>query len=43
MKAAVEYLAQEIPVTAACAAFGFARSSLYRLRQKPTSKAYMYN
>lgn len=38
MKAAVEELAQEIPVTAACAAFGFARSSLYRLRQEPTPK-----
>ena len=38
MKAAVEELAQEIPVTASCAAFGFARSSLYRLRQEPTSK-----
>ena len=38
MKAAVEELAQAIPVTAACAAFGFARSSLYRLRQEPTPK-----
>ena len=38
MKAAVEELAQEIPVTAACEAFGFARSSLYRLRQEPTPK-----
>ena len=38
MKAAVEELAQAIPVTAACQAFGFARSSLYRLRQEPTSK-----
>jgi putative transposase len=41
VKAAVEELAQEIPVTAACAAFGFARSSLYRLRQEPSSKAHM--
>lgn len=39
MTAAVEELAQEIPVTAACQAFGFARSSLYRLRQEPTPKA----
>lgn len=38
MKAAVEELAQEIPVTAACEGFGFARSSLYRLRQEPTPK-----
>lgn len=38
MKAAVEELAQEIPVTTACTAFGFARSSLYRLRQEPTPK-----
>lgn len=35
----MEELAQEIPVTAACAAFGFARSSLYRLRQEPTPQA----
>lgn len=39
MRAAVEELAQEIAVTAACEAFGFARSSLYRLRQEPTPKA----
>ncbi len=38
MKAAVEELAQEIPLAAACAAFGFARSSLYRLRQEPPPK-----
>lgn len=38
MKAAVEELAQEIPLTTACEAFGFARSSLYRLRQEPTPK-----
>lgn len=38
MKAAVEELAQEIPVTAACAAFGFAPSSFYRLRQEPRRK-----
>lgn len=36
MLAAVEELAQKIPVTAACEAFGVARSSLYRLRQTPT-------
>jgi len=38
MKAAVEELAQEIPVTAACAALGFARSTLYRQRQQPIPK-----
>jgi len=38
MLAAVEELAQKIPVTAACVAFGVARSTLYRLRQSPTPK-----
>jgi putative transposase len=38
MRVVVEELAQEIPLTAACQAFGFARSSLYRLRQAPNPK-----
>lgn len=39
MLAAVQELAQKIPVSAACEAFGLARSTLYRLRQEPTAKA----
>jgi putative transposase len=39
MLAAVEELAQTIPVTAACEAFGFARSTLYRRRREPIPKA----
>lgn len=40
MMAAIEELAQRIPVSQACAAFGFPRSSLYRKRQpkEPTAK-----
>jgi putative transposase len=38
MRAAVEELAQSIPMAQACAAFGFARSTLYRLRQPPTAQ-----
>lgn len=33
--AAVEGLAQQLPVTKACEVFDFPRSSLYRLRQPP--------
>lgn len=38
MRAAVEELAQTLPVSHVCEAFGFPRSSLYRLRQEPEVK-----
>ena len=38
MRAATEELAQSVPVTQACSALGFARSTLYRSRQPVVEK-----